>query len=184
MGDAELSDEALVTRCRASFDWTRETMAVLYQRHRVGLFNFLRRYVGDDHVAEDVLQETFLRVIRGIEQFEPTKRFADWIYTIALNAARDGMRRRKAVSLEPDFAPAMEAGPEERTAIRDEHEKLSRLITDLPEEERAVFILARVEGKPLSEVADVMGFSVRTAKYRLADALEHLTRRMATTEAV
>jgi RNA polymerase sigma-70 factor (ECF subfamily) len=88
------------------------------------------------------------------------------------------------VSLEPDFAPAIEAGPEERTAIRDEHEKLSRLITDLPEEERAVFILARVEGKPLQEVADVMGFSVRTAKYRLADALEHLTRRMATTEAV
>ena len=177
----DVTDEQLVESCRGSFDRTREIFAVLYERHHVALFNFLRRYVGNDHVAEDLLQETFLRVFRGMDQFHPEKRLTDWIYTIALNAARDLLRRRRPSATEPEPAAAA-AGPAEETERREEHQRLSKMILDLPDEERAVFLLSRVEGRPLQEVADVMGFSLRTAKNRLADAVDHLSRRMSSTE--
>ncbi len=178
----EADDEQLLESCRGSFEQTRRTFEVLYERHHLALFNFLRRYVGSDHAAEDLLQETFLRAFRGMDGFRPERRLADWLFTIALNAARD-LRRRRRPAGEPGDSASPDAGPEEATERREEHERLSRLLLDLPEEERAVFLLSKVEGRPLQEVADLLGFSLRTAKNRLAAALDSLSRRMNAAEA-
>jgi len=174
---AHPTDEELIARCRESLSRSREIFSLLYERHHVELFNFLHRYLGNFHLAEDVLQETFLRVFRNLHRFEPERRLADWIYTIALNAARDLQRRKKGAHLDTDMAVAGgDATPAEQTSKKEEAKLLERLILDLPDEERAVFILNRVEGKTLQEAADAMGFSLRTAKNRLAAAFEQLAR--------
>jgi RNA polymerase sigma-70 factor, ECF subfamily len=173
-----LSDEELVELCGESFDRTREIFAILYERYRTGLFNFLKRYTGSSHAAEDVLQETFLRVFRNLRSYQPGGRMTAWIHTIALNAARDLARKRKPEPLATDDVAEERGSPADGLIRREEEAELSRRLVELPEEERVAFILSRLEGRPLQEVADVLGVSLRTAKNRLASALERLVRGM------
>jgi RNA polymerase sigma-70 factor (ECF subfamily) len=65
----------------------------LVRRYQRELYGYLRRYVGDDNLAEDVFQTTFLQVYLKIEQYEPGRPARPWIYTIATNQAIDAMRR-------------------------------------------------------------------------------------------
>ncbi len=172
----DLQDEELVALCQQSMARTKEILGVLYERHHVGLYNFLRRFVGNAHLAEDLLQETFLRVFRGLSAFRPERRLADWLYTIALNAARDAMRRKRPALLATDVPSG--ASPAAAAERHEEEELLSKMILQLPDEERAVFLLARVERRTMQETADAMGFSLRTAKNRLASALGRLSHAM------
>src|SRR5512138_2633429 len=78
-------------------------LAVLVQRHHSPLLGFLYRLTGGDRaLAEDLTQEAFLRALRSIRQYQPTRRFKPWLYAIAVNVARDHFKRadtRYAVTL-------------------------------------------------------------------------------------
>lgn len=170
-----LPDEELAALAHQSMERTRDILAVLYRRHHVALYNFLKRYTGHAHLAEDLLQETFLRVFRSLHRFRPDRRLADWLYTIALNAARDALRSKKPGRIEAVEPSLAAAG----TRALDDAELASTLLQRLPDEERAVFLLARVEGRKLQDIADLMEFSLRTAKNRLASAHDRLARELA-----
>src|SRR5678809_1658540 len=76
---------------------------VLLTRHRKPVYNFILRFVGSRETAEDLLQETFLRVIKGAEAYQRQAKFTTWLYTIARNLCVDQSRRgkhRKAASLD------------------------------------------------------------------------------------
>src|SRR6185436_16885760 len=76
---------------------------VLVTRHRKPIYNFILRFVRDPAQAEDVMQDTFLRVIKGAEAYERQAKFTTWLYTIARNLCVDASRRgkhRKAASLD------------------------------------------------------------------------------------
>src|SRR3954466_11835091 len=76
---------------------------VLLSRHRKPVFNFILRFVGDRETAEDLLQEAFMRVIKGAEAYQRQAKFTTWLYTIARNLCVDASRRgkhRKAASLD------------------------------------------------------------------------------------
>ena len=68
---------------------------ILLGRHRKPVYNFILRYVGDKETAEDLLQETFMRVIKGAEAYKRQAKFTTWLYTIARNLCVDQTRRRK-----------------------------------------------------------------------------------------
>ena len=68
---------------------------VLLTRHRKPVFNFILRFVGDKETAEDLLQEAFMRVIKGAEAYKRQAKFTTWLYTIARNLCVDQTRRRK-----------------------------------------------------------------------------------------
>src|SRR5688500_5126091 len=68
---------------------------ILLTRHRKPVFNFILRFVGSRETAEDLLQETFLRVIKGAEAYQRQAKFTTWLYTIARNLCVDQSRRRK-----------------------------------------------------------------------------------------
>src|SRR5262249_997579 len=68
---------------------------ILLHRHRKPVFNFILRYVGDKETAEDLLQETFMRVIKGSDAYKRQAKFTTWLYTIARNLCVDQTRRRK-----------------------------------------------------------------------------------------
>src|SRR5215203_2371495 len=68
---------------------------VLLSRHRKPVYNFILRFVGDKETAEDLLQEAFLRVIKGADAYKRQAKFTTWLYTIARNLCVDQSRRRK-----------------------------------------------------------------------------------------
>src|SRR5262249_52369709 len=94
------SDESLMLRYR---DGDVRAFELLVNRHRKPLFNFILRFVRDTAQAEDVTQETFLRLVKGADAYERQAKFTTWLYTIARNLCVDAARRgkhRKAASLD------------------------------------------------------------------------------------
>ena len=89
----ELGDTELLKRY---LEGDSESFAVLMERYRKELYNFLVRFTGDHALAEDVFQETFLQLHISAGTFDPTRKLKPWLFTIAANKGRDAMRSRCA----------------------------------------------------------------------------------------
>jgi RNA polymerase sigma-70 factor (ECF subfamily) len=169
---------------------------VLVRRHRQAVFVFILRFTGQRARAEDVLQETWLKVVRGAADYQPRAKFTTWLYTVARNLCVDSARKesyRQAASLDapPAGAPQGEgralgealpdAGmqPDRGAFNRQVRPLLERALQALPEEQREVFILREYSGVPFKEIAQVTGVSENTVKSRMRYALEGLRRRLA-----
>ena len=178
------SDEELLRRCRVDGD--PAAFESLVHRYEVELFNYLRRYLGNAEMAEDVFQATFLQVHLKRDHFEEGRRFRPWLYTIATNQAIDAQRRNKRhrmVSLdnraggENDVGALVEmlAG-NGRTAAEQLQDAEARdwvrsAVDELPEPLRATLVLVYHQGMKYREAADVLGIPVGTVKSRLHSAL-------------
>ena len=160
---------------------------LLLRRHRAPLFTFLLRMLGDRTRAEDLAQETFLRIVQGAQAWEQRARFQTWLYAIARNLCVDASRRdrfRRADSLDqtgPDDEPAMVdsvAGNEIDPARGAESARLRpvllKALHSLPVEQREVFILREQAGLPFKEIAETVGVNENTVKSRMRYALEGL----------
>src|SRR5690349_20523559 len=162
---------------------------VLLSRHRKPVFNFILRFVGSRETAEDLLQETFLRVIKGAEAYQRQAKFTTWLYTIARNLCVDQSRRakhRKAQSLDApmnssaesgtllDVLPSGEMASDRLAGNKQLHLKLNEALTRLSEEQREVFLMREFLDMPFKEIADVIGVPENTVKSRMRYALEKL----------
>jgi RNA polymerase sigma-70 factor, ECF subfamily len=181
------SDEELLRRCCVNGD--SAAFESLVHRYESELFSYLRRYLGNAEMAEDVFQATFLQVHLKREQFEEGRRFRPWLYTIATNQAIDAQRRNKRhrmVSLdnrsggENDIGSLVEmlAG-DGRTAddlmqAEEARDWVRSAVDDLPEPLRAALLLVYHQGMKYREAADVLGIPVGTVKSRLHSALTKL----------
>jgi RNA polymerase sigma-70 factor, ECF subfamily len=135
---------------------------------RAALGTFLRRMLRSEHDAEDVLQETYLRVFESRAGFDPRYSMKTWMYTIALNILRDRARRKGTVALAAE--PSVPAdGRLERSELV---ERVRDLVQALPEGQRAVFTLYRYEGLGYDEVARVLGITVGAVKAQMHHALK------------
>lgn len=140
-----------------------------FERARPALTSFVRRLLPTAEDAEDVVQETFLKAFQARESFDGRASLKTWLYTIALNVARDRSRRRSAGRLDERelAAPA---------DLRAEHselaERVRRLVQSLPEGQRAVFCLYRYEGVAYDEIARMLGVTIGTVKAQMHQALQ------------
>lgn len=164
--------------------------AELVTRHEKPLWSFLRRQVQGDAVAEDLLQETFMRVIHGAASYRPDAKFATWLYTIARHLCIDHARKqkhRRALSLdghgpsEEDSSPRLhervagaDRGAEHDTQNRELGARLDRALAALPEEQREVFLMREVLDLPFAEIARAVDASEPTVKSRMRYALQRL----------
>jgi RNA polymerase sigma-70 factor, ECF subfamily len=182
-------------------DQADEDLMVLYQRgevrafeillvrHRKPLYNFILRYLGDKETAEDLLQEAFMRVIRGAEAYKRQAKFTTWLYTIARNLCVDQTRRRKHrkhASLDApldageesgsllDVIPSKEMSSDRKSVNKQLHETMQRAIAGLSEEQREVFLMREFLDMPFKQIADVVGVPENTVKSRMRYALERL----------
>jgi RNA polymerase sigma-70 factor (ECF subfamily) len=165
------SDEELM---RAVARGDEAAVATLVSRHAPRLRAYLHRHTGNSEDADDLLQETWVRVARSARSFDPTRRFRSWLYGIATNLARDLFRRRgtrERALRELAMKPRMESevGPIDRGKL---HERVSQL----PERMRAVLILRYFEGMNESEMAETLEIPRGTVKSRLHSALCELRR--------
>jgi len=167
----------------------------LVRRHRAPVFNFILRYTGQRARAEDLLQETWLKVVRSAGEYEPRARFTTWVYTIARNLCVDSARKesyRQADSLD---APASGSDEGDGRALgemlpdggnspeRGAHNArlrpmLERALSSLPDEQREVFILREFSGIAFKEIAQVTNTAENTVKSRMRYALEGLRKRL------
>jgi RNA polymerase sigma-70 factor (ECF subfamily) len=159
----------------------------LLRRHRAPLFTFLLRMLGDRERAEDLAQETFLRIVKGAQAWEHRARFQTWLFTIARNlcvdqSRRDRFRRAESIDAEgPDGEPSMvesvpgrEIDPARGAESARMRPLLQQALLGLPAEQREVFVLREQAGLPFREIAELAGVNENTVKSRMRYALEGL----------
>ncbi|HVU49164.1 MAG TPA: RNA polymerase sigma factor [Polyangia bacterium] len=163
---------------------------LLLARHERKVWNFLRRSVGDATLAEDLLQEVFLRVIRAQAEWKGEAKFTTWVYAIARNLCIDHGRRavhRDARSLDAPTRADDEAGEtlhdrlaaagrdaEGLTSDAQVRARVEEAVAALPPDQREVFLLREVMDLPFAEIAAVVGAPEPTVKSRMRYALERL----------
>ena len=155
--------------------------AHLVDRDQVRLLNFIYRTIGDRDRAEDLVQETFIRVYRHLHRFDQTKKFSTWVYTIAGNLAKNELRNRSRNPLvlfqtikknwEADHRPLEWEDNTYRPddLFRKRHLKtmVEDAVRQLPEHHRVVFVLREMQGKTYEEIAEITGVNLGTVKSRL-----------------
>jgi RNA polymerase sigma-70 factor (ECF subfamily) len=175
---AELPDNELVSRF---LEGDGLAFPELVGRYQSRLLNFIYRTIGDRDRAEDLVQETFIRVYRHLHRFDQTKKFSTWIYTIASNLAKNELRNRSRNPLvlfqaikknwEADHRPLQWEDPAYRPddLFRKRHlrDMVEKAVGQLPEHHRAVFVLREMEGKTYEEISEITGVNLGTVKSRL-----------------
>jgi RNA polymerase sigma-70 factor (ECF subfamily) len=136
------------------------------------LLRYLGRYVGDRQVAEDLLQETLIRISRGLPGFEERASLKTWAFSIATHVAADHFRepanRVSIVEMAESPDPAdCERSIEERLVIDEMNACVRRVIDSLPEDYRAALILHDIEELTAEQTAEVIGCTLPTAKIRM-----------------
>ncbi len=152
-------------------------LARLVERHHSLLLGFLYRMTGDRALAEDLVQETFVRVLRGIRQYDYPRPFKPWLYSIATHLARDHYKRaemRYTVLMLEDAAEEEMDAPEERLLLDGAARQVAVAITQLPDHQREAVVLRYYQELSLAEIAEMMQVPVGTVKSRLSLGLKRL----------
>jgi RNA polymerase sigma-70 factor (ECF subfamily) len=152
----------------------------LVNRYKDRLFNMLTRMLSSEDEARDLLQETFLRVWQHKMSFDFRYAFSTWIYTIALNLARNELRPRKKFKFFDifDFAEKIPAKEEKKGSSPKLKQLLEREIQKLPEKYKTAFILRDVDSLSYEEIAQVLGIPLGTVKSRVNRARSILKKRL------
>jgi len=173
---AEPQDGVLVARVR---DGDIDALGELYGRYKSKVYRTAIAITHDERMAEDILQEVFLRVNRYADSFDQTQPFEPWLYRITVNLSYSWTNKAKRWvnffqnAIERLKAPSRR-DPERVTESREQRELLRRAINGLPDSHRVVIILYYLEGLSVNEVAFVLGVPEGTIKSRLYYAREKL----------
>jgi RNA polymerase sigma-70 factor (ECF subfamily) len=153
----------------------------LMLRYEKGLYSFLARYTGDGHLAEDLFQDCFLRVVQKRETFDSARGFRPWLYSVAANLARDACRRREVrsrdVNRERLVSRKAPPRPDEEAERLEEAEMVRAVVAELPGDARTMVLLHFYQGLTYREVAESLGVPVGTVKSRMHWAVARLARR-------
>ncbi len=165
------SDEALMAAYQRGDATAFET---LFGRYKDRVYGYFVRRFNDREAAEDLFQSTFLRVHRARRDYDTTRPFATWIFAIASNLGRDELKRRARrpgdVHWEAlDDAPARtssEIDPERRLLSREQAARTETALATLPDSQREVIVLHKLEGLSFPEIAEVLGETAEAVKSR------------------
>lgn len=184
------SNEELMLAYR---DGDEEAFALLFKRYELRIFNYFLRHTGGRALAEDQLQNTFLKVHRNRKSYHSSAAFSTWIFTIASNLLKDAARveRRRGDIVELEEARekvATGSGPLESLSIsrqqnpeteygeREVAELVRQAVQALPFDQREVIILVKYEGFKYEEIAEILNTTPGAAKVRAHRAMRTLER--------
>lgn len=183
------SDAIAVERTLAG---DRDAFRVLVERHSPNVFRLAYRMTGNQHDAEEVVQEAFLRAYQKLSQFAARANFGTWVYRIAANYAIDRMRQRKsedanrepapranedgveidAMSFVPDSAP----NPERLAQSEQLADHMRRALQQLTPAERTAFVMRHWGGSGIEEIAEALKSSSSAAKNTIFRSVQKLRR--------
>ncbi|MEA1996196.1 MAG: sigma-70 family RNA polymerase sigma factor [Gemmatimonadota bacterium] len=149
-------------------------------RYNGRIINYIYRIIGDRDRAEDLLQDTFVRVYRNIDRFDRERKFSTWLYTIATNLAKNELRNkgRSPIMYFQDFffrkddqemfeAADKSGRPDDNLYRKQLSNLVAKAVERMPEKHRLVFTLRETEGRSYEEIAEIMGCNIGTVKSRL-----------------
>ncbi|MEM8529856.1 MAG: RNA polymerase sigma factor [Chloroflexota bacterium] len=140
----------------------------VYQTYRQSILAHLVRLVRDHEVAEDLCQETFIKVMRAWSRRDARASISAWIYRIATNTAYDYLRRSQRIRFTPLYVIEQGAfGVDTLDTQLDEHEPIQQALAQLPERYRTLLILHSCAGHSTRELADALGCTDNAIKTRL-----------------
>lgn len=172
-----VTDQEVVARSR---EGDESAYRELIRRYERPVFSLIFRMVRDREIAEDLSQETFIKVLNAIGTYRPEFKFSSWVFKIANNTAIDHLRRRELDTLSLEGSPhaatpeAMEAtalqlgtgvaSPLDDVASRELGGEIEAAINRLRPEYRSCILLRHVEGRAYEEIADILGLPLGTVK--------------------
>jgi RNA polymerase sigma-70 factor (ECF subfamily) len=171
------SDQEVVTRARKGEEGAYRELVRRYERP---VFSLIFRMVRNRELAEDLSQETFIKVLNALDSYRPEYKFSSWVFKIANNAAIDHLRRRELDTLSLEGSPhaetpqaveatALQIGERGETALEEVENKelggeIERAIAKLRPEYRTCILLRHVEGRAYEEIAEILNLPLGTVK--------------------
>jgi RNA polymerase sigma-70 factor (ECF subfamily) len=173
-----LIDEHLVLRDAQKGD--RQAFAALVERYWDRLYRWLYHLTRDRHAAEDLTQEAFCKALANLNRFQAGTNFRAWLFRIAhnsfLNQVRNTSRSRQPF---PEDVPATAEGPVEQAVNREALQHLAVSVAQLAPEFRAAFLLRAEEDMSFRQIAEVLGLTEETARWRVFKARQKLLQSLA-----
>jgi RNA polymerase sigma-70 factor, ECF subfamily len=190
----DATDQEVVLRARTGDEAAYRELVRRYERP---VFSLVFRMVRNRELAEDLSQETFIKVLNALESYRPEFKFSSWVFKIANNAAIDHLRRRELDTLSLEGSPhaetpqmieatALQIGERSETALEEVENRelggeIERAIAKLRPEYRTCILLRHVEGRAYEEIAEILNLPLGTvktyihrARNELRTALAHL----------
>ncbi len=169
-GCMEMSDLAAVAAVRAG---DRDAFRVIVERHSRIVFRLAYRMTNNEHDAEEVVQESFLRAYKNIDDFESRSNFGTWLYRIATNCCLDLLGKRKGqqshMPLLDDEGeeiplPTPQPGPERMLLSAEMKAKLAEAMKSLTPQEHVAFVMRHFEGSSIDEISKTLSIRNTSAK--------------------
>ena len=182
-------DQELIRRCAQGDSAAYRTLVEQLEKP---LVNFIYRFVGERHTAEDIFQETFVRVVRTVANFRPEASLTTWIYTIARNLSLDHLKARRRHREVPIDAPSADregkliyfrdalrsnwAGPGTKAESQEDEERVARALSALTPAKREALSMRLYADLPYADIARIVNAPVGTIKFRVHEAVHDIAR--------
>ncbi len=186
--DELISIEAQLARLALKGD--QQAFAEIVGLYQDKLYHMAYRMLSSRQEAEDVVQDTFLRVYKNLDRYDDTMKFSTWIYRIATNLCIDRLRKRKpSYSLDAEttehegldgysMIPSDNRTPESETLLSEMQATVHKAIDNLPAKYKSVMVLRYLQDLSLQEIGDVLDMPVTTVKTRVHRGREFLRKRL------
>ena len=186
----KVSDADLLKRYR---DGDEDAFREIVNRYKNPLYAFLRRFVNQQDIVEDVFQETFLQLYTSRDSFDPQRPLRPWLFTIAANKAKDALRKMQRqsslsmgtladageLSLDEvvNILTSYETTPDEELTKEETAQRVRQIISEMPENLRGILILAYFEQFSYKHMAEILSIPIGTVKSRLHTAVVHFMKK-------
>lgn len=180
----EISDAAVVAQVLAG---DKEAFRLLVERHTRSIYGVVHRMTGNQHDAEELLQETFLRAYKSLHRFELRSSFSTWLYRIAVNRCLDFLKAKKMtdtyqIADNPEHdeesrevqIPTNDPGPERLLLSAEARQKVTQAIALLSPAERLAFTMRHMEGKSIEEISKALNVRASAAKNSIFRAVQKI----------
>jgi RNA polymerase sigma-70 factor (ECF subfamily) len=185
----EVTDAAVVAQVLAG---DREAFRLLVERHSRSIFRVAYRMTGDQHDAEEIVQETLLRAYKSLGRFELRSNFGTWLYRIAVNRTLDFLSARKnqmqkdayQIADNPDpeegqvQLAAPSPGPDRLLLSAELKKKLAQALDLLTPAERVAFTMRHMEGQSIEEISRALNLKASAAKNSVFRAVQKLRQQL------
>lgn len=166
------SDERLIA---GYLSGNKAAFSIIVLRYQNSLYGYLYRFVYDRHIAEDLVQETFVKALVSLRRFDDRFRFRSWLFKIATNLALNKVRRRKKYRYDFDVGEISDTKTPLCSALREEEmHRVEQAICKLSAKHRVVFLLRVQQQFSYKEISAVVKCNEQTARSRMFYAVEKL----------
>jgi len=156
-------EKELIKKCRSN---DGSAFAILMQNYRKQLFSYLLRFCGNRMAAEDLLQETLIKVWKGFNSYDEQNKFSSWLFSIAHNVAMDSIRsaktRNMVSSLEESTKFSGRDNPHKSLIEKETYELIMKAVSELSKNQKEVFLLRQHSGMSFKEIANELNQPLNT----------------------